>query len=92
MRIAAFRQTVEAPPFAAASNIYLRSTGSRSKTLLMLRAEEPRLRSFLAEVRRRTLLGYDAPSAIENEGPQNSVFSESARTWSIRWSGWIGPG
>ncbi len=80
VRVAAFRQTLEAPALAAASNIYLKSTSSRSKTFLMLRAEEPRLRSFLAEVRRRTLLGYDAPSAIEGARPKNSIFSESVKT------------
>ena len=63
VRMAAFQQTLEAPSFAASSNIYLKATSSRSKTFLALRAEEPRLRSFLAEVRRRVLLGYDASSA-----------------------------
>jgi len=80
LRVAAFQQTLEAPSFAASSNIYLKSTSSRSKTLLMLRADEPRLRSFLADVRRRILLGYDAPSAIRGAMPQNRVFSESAKT------------
>lgn len=80
VRMAAFRQTLEAPVFAASSNIYLKSTGSRSKTFLMLRAEEPLLGSFLAEVRRRVLLGYDAASAIAGAGPGSHVFSESART------------
>jgi hypothetical protein len=77
---AAFQQTVEAPSLAASSNIYLKSTSSRSKTLLMLRAEEPRLRSFLAEVRRRILLGYDVPAAIQGADPESHVFSESVRT------------
>jgi hypothetical protein len=80
LRVAAFRQTVEAPSFAASSNIYLKSTGSRSKTFLMLRAEEPLLGSFLAEVRRRVLLGYDASSATAGARPESHVFSESVRT------------
>ena len=80
VRMAAFRQTLEAPSFAASSNIYLKSTSSRSKTFLMLRAEEPRLRSFLADVRRHILLGYDAPSATLGARPQSHVFSESVRT------------
>ncbi len=80
VRMATFQQTVEAPSFAASSNIYLKSTSSRSKTFLMLRAEEPRLRSFLADVRRRVLLGYDAASATEGARPQNHIFSESVRT------------
>jgi hypothetical protein len=80
VRTAAFLQTLEAPSFAASSNIYLKTTSSRSKTFLMLRAEERRLSAFLADVRRNVLLGYDAASATRNAMPQNRVFSESART------------
>jgi len=80
VRMAAFQQTLEAPSFAASSNIYLKSTSSRSKTLLALRAEEPRLSSFLAEVRRRVLLGYDASSATQAARPESHLFSESVRT------------
>jgi hypothetical protein len=80
VRVAAFQQTLEAPSFAASSNIYLKSTSSRSKTFLALRAEEPRLSSFLGEVRRRVLLGYDASSATEGARPERHVFSESVRT------------
>ena len=80
VRMAAFQQTLEAPSFAASSNIYLKSTSSRSKTFLALRAEEPRLSSFLAEVRRRVLLGYDASSATLGARPEIHVFSESVRT------------
>jgi hypothetical protein len=77
---AGLEQTVEAPSFAASSNIYLKSTSSRSKTFLMLRADEPRLRSFLFQVRRQILLGYDASSAVQRAGPQSHIFSESIRT------------
>jgi hypothetical protein len=80
VRLAAFQQTLEAPSFAASSNIHLKSTSSRSKTLLALRAEEPRLSSFLAEVRRRVLLGYDASSATLGARPESHIFSESVRT------------
>jgi hypothetical protein len=80
VRMAAFQQTLEAPSFAASSNIYLKATSSRSKTFLALRAEEPRLSSFLAEVRRRVLLGYDASSATVGARPESHVFSESARS------------
>jgi hypothetical protein len=80
VRMAAFQQTLEAPSFAASSNIYLKATSSRSKTFLALRAEEPRLSSFLADVRRRVLLGYDASSATVGARPESHVFSESART------------
>ncbi len=77
---ATFEQTIEAPSFAASSNIYLKSTSSRSKTLLMLRAEEPRLASFLGTVRRQVLLGYDASTAVQAARPRSHVFSESIRT------------
>jgi hypothetical protein len=80
VRMAAFQQTLEAPSFAASSNIYLKSTSSRSKTFLALRAEEPSLSSFLAEVRRRLLLGYDAASAAQAARPESHLFSESVRT------------
>jgi len=80
VRMAAFQQTLEAPSFAASSNIYLKSTSSRSKTFLMLRAEEPHLSSFLAEVRRRVLLGYDASSALIGPRLESHVFSESVTT------------
>jgi hypothetical protein len=80
VKLAAFRQTVEAPSFAASSNIYLKSTSSRSKTLLMLRAEEPSLRSFLRNARRHTLLGYDAVTALKAAAPDQGVFSESIKT------------
>lgn len=80
VKTSAFRQTMEAPSLAAAANIYMRSTSSRTKSLLMLRAEEPLMASFLLEVRRRLLLGYDAPSAVEGAEPQTHLFSESVRT------------
>jgi hypothetical protein len=80
VRMAAFQQTLEAPSFAASSNIYLKSTSSRSKTFLALRAEEPHLSSFLADARRRVLLGYDAESAALGARPESRVFSESAKT------------
>jgi hypothetical protein len=80
VRMAAFQQTLEAPTFAGSSNIYLRATSSRSKTFLALRAEEPRLSSYLGEVRRRALLGYDAPSATAGARPESHVFSESVKT------------
>ncbi len=80
LRVATFEQTRDAPSFAASSNIYLASTSSRSKTLLMLRPEEKGLRSFMADVRRGILLGYDPPSAIQGAGPEGSVHSESVKT------------
>lgn len=77
---AAFLQTMEAPSLASSSNIYLKVTGSRSKTFLLLRADEPHLNRFLSEVRRKILLGYDALSATRKSGYHDLVLSESAET------------
>ena len=78
--LAAFRQTAEAPSLASSANIYLRSTSSRSKALLLLRADEPRLRAFLADARRFILLGHDAAAAVEGADLDGRVFSESVTT------------
>ncbi|MDG7022830.1 MAG: hypothetical protein JRN07_05455 [Nitrososphaerota archaeon] len=78
IRAAAFQQTLESPSLAASSNIFLKATGSRSKTLLMVRSEEPLLRAFLSDLRRRVLLGYDAPAAARGADPSRHLFSESA--------------
>jgi len=75
-----FQQTLEGPAFAASSSIYLRSTSSRSKTLLMLDAEEPQLRSFLAEARRKILTGFDAGVAVRDGRMEEHVFSETVRS------------
>jgi hypothetical protein len=77
---AGFEQTIEAPSFAASSNIYVKSTSSQSKTFLMLRADEKHLRSFLFHVRKQILLGYDASSAVRAAKPQSHIFSESVRS------------
>jgi len=79
VRAAAFEQTLESPAFAASANIYLKATGSRSKTVVMLRAEERRLAEFLRDARRRVLLGYDAASATAGADPQSRVLAESAK-------------
>ena len=57
---AAFLQAMEAPSLAASANIYLQSTGSRSRTLLLMRGEETFLKGALREARRMTLLGVDS--------------------------------
>lgn len=80
LKMAAFRQALDAPSLAAAANIYMRSTCSKAKTFLMLRAEEPLMESFLIDVRRRLLLGYDASYAVKAAGPEGHLFSESVRT------------
>ena len=75
-----FQQTLEAPTFAASSGIYLRSTSSRSKTFLMLSAEEPLLKSFLATMRRGILTGYDAAAVMRDKRIENTVISDSVKT------------
>jgi len=77
--LATFRQTLDAPSFAASANIYLLST-SRARALITLRAEEPLLSRFLKDVRRRVLLGFDASTATKGADPQRHVFSESAKS------------
>ena len=77
---AAFEQTLEAPSFAASSNIYL-------KLHLLAEQDSPSASgraslasaSFLEAVRRRVLLGYDAGAAIEAGRPASHLFSESVR-------------
>ena len=73
----AFQQTLEGPAFAASSSIYLRSTSSRSKTFLFLWAEEPRLQSFLAAMKKKILTGYDSAAGLRDKRMETFVFSES---------------
>jgi len=61
----ALLQAREAPALAASAAVYLQSTGSRSKTVLMLRSQEPRLSDLFEKARRSTLLGMDAKMAFE---------------------------
>ncbi len=60
----AIMQAREAPVLAASAAIFLESTGSRSKTVMMLRSAEPRLASMIEEAKRSTLLGKDAAVAL----------------------------
>lgn len=61
-------QAREAPALAAAVAVYLQSTGSRSKTILMLRSEEQRLAALLERAKRSTLRGFDAKTALNDGG------------------------
>ncbi len=61
---AAIMQAREAPVLAASAAIFLESTGSRSKTVMMLRSSEPRLSAMIDEAKRSTLLGKDASAAF----------------------------
>jgi hypothetical protein len=60
----ALLQAREAPALAASAAVYLQSTGSRAKTILMLRSDEPRLEALIERAKRRTLLGEDASSTL----------------------------
>lgn len=63
----AILQAREAPALAASAAVYLQSTGSRARTTLMLRSEEPLLRSLFERARRRTLLGLDPGESLRDE-------------------------
>ncbi len=71
----AIQQARESPALAAAAAVYLRSSGSKCKTVLMLRSEEPRLAALLGELRRTTLLGFDPADSFARRG--GSAESES---------------
>jgi len=64
----ALEQARESPALAAAASVYLQSSGSKSKTVLMLRSEEPRLSVMLGELRRTTLLGMDPADSYARMG------------------------
>ncbi|MGD0637587.1 MAG: hypothetical protein ABSA72_06070 [Nitrososphaerales archaeon] len=72
----ALQQAGESPALAAAASVYLQSSGSKSKTVLMLRSDEPRLAFLLDELRRGTLLGFDPADTYERLGGRAE--SESA--------------
>jgi len=72
----AFLQAGESPTLAASGAVYLQSTGSKSKTILMLHSDEVMLSSVLERMKRKTLLGIDAADALRGE--EDMVQSESA--------------
>ncbi|MDA4136194.1 MAG: hypothetical protein OK449_04235 [Thaumarchaeota archaeon] len=61
----ALLQAREAPALAASSAVYLQSTGSRAKTVMMLHSDESRLQALFERAKRSTLLGFDAPAVLE---------------------------
>jgi len=73
---AALRQAGESPALAAAASVYLETSGSKSKTVLMLQSDEPRLSSLLGELRRGVLLGIDPAETYARFGGRAE--SESA--------------
>jgi hypothetical protein len=64
----ALQQARESPALAAAASVYLQSTGSKSKTVLMLRSDEPRLSALLGELKRTTMLGIDPADTYARMG------------------------
>ena len=68
-------QAGEAPALAAAGAVYLQGTGSKSKTILMLKSEEPLLSSALGAMKKGTLLGVDSSETLR--GVEDRVQSES---------------
>jgi hypothetical protein len=64
----ALQQAREAPALADAASVYLQSSGSKSKTLMMLRTDEPRLSALLGELKRTTLLGVDPADTFARMG------------------------
>ena len=52
------------PALAASAAVYLQSTGSRAKTVMMLHSDEPRLAALFERAKRATLLGMDASAAF----------------------------
>jgi hypothetical protein len=73
----ALEQARESPALAAAASVYLQSSGSKSKTVLMLRSEEPRLSAMLGELRRTTLLGMDPADSYARMGGKTESESVS---------------
>jgi hypothetical protein len=60
----ALLQAKESPELAASAAVYLQSTGSRSRTILMLHSQEPRLAGLVERAKKYTLLGLDASAAF----------------------------
>lgn len=68
-------QAREAPTLGAMGTVYLQGTGSRSRTVLMLRSEEPDLSAALDVMKRMTLLGFTAGESLGEV--ESAVRSES---------------
>ena len=69
-------QARESPVLSASASACLAVTGSRPRTLILLRARDPTLMSALAEAARRVLTGTSVGSAVERSA--SSLVSYSA--------------
>ena len=65
LELSALAQARESPALAASAAVYLQSTGSRCKTILMLDSGENRLSSLLDEMKKKTLLGLDLGQGLD---------------------------
>jgi hypothetical protein len=78
----ALAQAREAPVLAASATLHLQTTRSRSKTLLMIQAQDEELNDYLRAVRRRIILGIDAHAAVrgkDDDGGDAHPASESVQ-------------
>ena len=73
----ALQQAREAPALAAAASVYLQSTRSKTKTVLALQSDEPRLTALLSELGRTTLLGVDPADSYARQGGRTESQSVS---------------
>lgn len=62
---AALVEASEAPTLAASGAVYLHATASKTKTVLLLRSDEPQLSSVLSELKKDTLLGLDPQRSLQ---------------------------
>jgi hypothetical protein len=62
----ALSQAQESPTIAVLASAILGATHSRSRTFLMLRAENPELALVLDRIKRAILLGYPLPRAVDS--------------------------
>lgn len=65
LELSALAQARESPALAASAAIYLQSTRSRCKTIMMLDSGENRLSSLLDEMKKKTLLGLDLGQGLD---------------------------
>ena len=68
MQRSALAQAREAPVLAASATVHLQTTGSRSKTLMILQSQDNDLQDCLAIIRRKMMLGLDPRTAVGAEG------------------------
>jgi hypothetical protein len=71
-------QARESVLLSVASNACLNATGSRPRTLMLLRAGEPGLKRILADVGRSVLLGTRVESAVEQASRRLASYSAAS--------------